>query len=884
MIGDAGIAPHVRLGDPLRRHGGIHGGVIDHHIFDAPQIARLVTGRRARQTPADIFDDRHSHQTRATRRAAARRQPGAQGVIFHLQADDLAVQFINQSILLLHRTRQRVHLLLPRLDLHRQRIHLVLRRLDLRRQQRRLRLHAIQLALALLQLTAQLGQLGAQRLHLSALIGAGRPALRLDRLYAVQQHLLVSLPAQPLAARRAGHDEFTDPLDRGVRRQFQFLQQPGDQRRRRRQLRLGGDRVGEIARQRHVDCCIEVIFGARHHLRQRVGLLNGAVAGDEKLMDDGRPAFAMCGRHPIGPDFGAHSGVIDNDEAHIAQRPGRHGLCVARKCLRDVLDRRLRNAPAAPLPDSLLQLGDARLQLGQLLLRLERLRAGQAQAHVVLIQLQRHALEILRGQPARRILEFFADRIAGHIQAITAEPRQEGAAHRLPRFGENLLLRLFRLRRLDLHSHRQRLAAPGAEPGHPLFHQIPTQRVFARLRRRGQAGRRETDLAPWRHIVGQFGALIGVRESRLGVARVQPLIAQAHRVGARLEPGLAAIVAQSQRHCDQLTGGQDGRHLLLQEAHLVFRALLQLVRPGVAPLDRLAQVFDDSLLTFDAPTIAGHLRPAVEDQGTNHLVARLAVPPVNFAIGALHPGRITVRPGDVALIGFRDVAGQAAHRGRDGVEKVLVGAKMIAAVLEGGVHPGFVGNEVGIVAVRVGVQAEAVAVGRAKQLEDVGKIEHPIAVGVAGIGRRRVPGGDRTDDHLCLRLHLSNGFTAQTIAASVHFRRNRLAARPARPFDRVIHLVADDPDFATARVLHKIGAAAGKVRITIGARNRAGRLVAVVQAHHHAVAAAAVAAVIAAAAVVRIRADGFGEQNPAFGAGLLHDPFAAGVVKTVDEI
>ncbi|OQA40132.1 MAG: hypothetical protein BWY52_02944 [Chloroflexi bacterium ADurb.Bin325] len=314
--------------------------------------------------------------------------------------------------------------------------------------------------------------------------------------------------------------------------------------------------------------------------------------------------------------------------------------------------------------------------------------------------------------------------------------------------------------------------------------------------------------------------------------------------------------------------------------------------PLVPIRHRLPKVLDDAHLAVDAPLI--HIGPAIEDHRADELVARLPVPPVDLAVGALHPADVLVAP-RLVLIRLGQIDGQPAHGRRDRPHEVLVSAEVILSVLEGRVHERVGVDESRVCAVRVSMDRDAVTVARAYQVEDILQILDPVAVRVAIVGRLRIPGRDRADDDLVVLMarDAPDRVAALAIAVGVHRGQDDLAGvddarrvdalveAHAGPLDREVHLVADDPDVTPARAAHEVGAALGELSVAVGEGDRAVRLVAVVEPHDDAEALVGPPAIVAAALVAWIVPHGLGKQNPAVDTLLRHDVFAARVVDAI---
>ena len=235
-------------------------------------------------------------------------------------------------------------------------------------------------------------------------------------------------------------------------------------------------------------------------------------------------------------------------------------------------------------------------------------------------------------------------------------------------------------------------------------------------------------------------------------------------------------------------------------------------------------------------------RPAVEDRGTDLLVGRLPVPRVDLAVHGLHPARILVDP-RLHLSDLRNERRQMSHLRRHRAEEVHVGAKVLVAALERRRHARLAGQQRRVGAVRVGVQRKTVTVIRPQNRQNIMKILNPVAIGIARVDGLRVPRGDGADQHQVILVagQPVYGIAAEAIAARIQLWGNHLAgaddgaacgahlarvvgqgieahgqaaprrvgfggrtaplrrvARPvdldAGPLDRVVHLVADDPD------------------------------------------------------------------------------------------
>ncbi len=484
------------------------------------------------------------------------------------------------------------------------------------------------------------------------------------------------------------------------------------------------------------------------------------------------------------------------------------------------------------------------------------------------------------------------------------------------------------------------------KPGLHEVHQIQLQGEGAGRGGGGDGGVKSNRLAHG-HILGQIGAHISHRVQHHEPVRIVQLEPQTHRVAAA--PGQDKVAPVFQRHRGgDLLAGLNG----LGQAHLPpFDAIGQVGRgcdrrgrwggrcPGpslAAPFivkgQGLAEVLDHPLLALDIPTV--ELGPAIENQGPDLLVARLFVPMIDLPIGPLHPADVAVEPG-VVLVGFGDIDGQMAHVGRYRVHKIPIGAKLIAAMGKRGVHFELIVDEVQFRAMGIGMQAEAIAVFRPQKAQDVLKIGHPIAAGVAGIHGVDVPRGHGGHQHLVIPMtgHGADGGPAQAIALGIELRGDDLAgvddqtagaaipwhegaeavgqipvgegeirfvaaavtitrvAAPPSPglvrgpvpvdlhpgtFHGQIWLVADDPDLAPLAGPHIVGAAGGKVRVEAAGGQGAVRLIAVVDAADHPQILVAPGRKVLAASVVGVAANLLRKQHPAGTTAADHLLFAAG--------
>ena len=310
------------------------------------------------------------------------------------------------------------------------------------------------------------------------------------------------------------------------------------------------------------------------------------------------------------------------------------------------------------------------------------------------------------------------------------------------------------------------------------------------------------------------------------------------------------------------------------------------------------------------------------------LVAWLVVPMVDLTIGPLHPAVVAVLPGHV-LIGLGAVDWQIAHVGGDGVHEIAVGAKIELVLLERRVHEGVGVDFIRVRRMRVGMDRNTVAVARSNQLQNVLEVAYPVAAGIAIVGRQGVPGRDPAHQYLVIRVtgHAVDRVAAQPVATRIKLRRDHLArvgdchpragrltaaaavvqrveaprditaprdrvrrAHGARPVDlhvgslhRVVHLVADDPDFAALAGGRIVGAAFGEALVTAAMGNGPAGIVAIVEPADDPQILVAPLAEVLAAFVVGFRADAFGEDDPARLAGVRHVTFAARFMDTEDK-
>ena len=193
-----------------------------------------------------------------------------------------------------------------------------------------------------------------------------------------------------------------------------------------------------------------------------------------------------------------------------------------------------------------------------------------------------------------------------------------------------------------------------------------------------------------------------------------------------------------------------------------------------------------------------------------------------------------------------------------------------------------VGDERRIGAVGVGVERKAITVLWSQRRQNIAKVLHPVAIGVAFVDGLRVPGRHRPHQDLVIFVagQAMNGFTAELITAYIAFRgddfalihngsacgadlsrvigqhiethgqptpqrvsrlrRAVTAAFMARPIDLnagaldgIIHLIANHPDLAATTHCHKIGDAPSKIFIVATVRDGAIWLIAMVEATDH---------------------------------------------------
>ena len=415
-------------------------------------------------------------------------------------------------------------------------------------------------------------------------------------------------------------------------------------------------------------------------------------------------------------------------------------------------------------------------------------------------------------------------------------------------------------------SHLDRLAPGGRtlirKPTLYLFDQIQLQGEIAGLERRPHDGLGQRDVLTRRDRTGQVGALpFG------GVASgVDPVIAQAHGPRARVGPGAAAIVAQRDTELNHRSSLHPPGCIDLQPGCPIIKRHRR-HHNLVFVVHRIPEIVLDAGLVFNSPAhLLGVVRiadnPAKEDQGLDGLVVRILVPIVDLPVGVAHPPCVCVSPGHI-LVRLGDVHRPLAQRRGDGRHKVTVSAKVPVIVLERGTHLGVIEHKVGFLAVGVSMQGDAIHL-VAEQVEDIGKIAHPVAALVARVPGLGVPGSHSACDHLVLRVtgppvDLIPAFSE---AGGIQLGRNDLASGATRPFVGQVHLVANDPDMTARAGLYKIATTPGKIIILAGVRDRACASVAVIQPHEHTQALRGQVGVVAAGKVVGIGAKGFGHQHP----------------------
>jgi len=202
--------------------------------------------------------------------------------------------------------------------------------------------------------------------------------------------------------------------------------------------------------------------------------------------------------------------------------------------------------------------------------------------------------------------------------------------------------------------------------------------------------------------------------------------------------------------------------------------------------------------------------------------------------------------------------------------------------------------------VGVGVEGYAIQVSGPDRCQYVSEIPDPIAARIGWIRKEDIPRRGCTDKNLvpCMACHGLDGGAALPVAGGVSCRRDLLAplvgahrGGPSRspvplgprPLDRVVRLIADDPDMCTLRGFDEVRAAAREAGVVAFVGDRAARIIGVIEADDDAEVAVREAPVVGARAVVGVMPDRFGDQHPAGCAHIEHGLFAAGIMEAVEK-
>lgn len=156
-----------------------------------------------------------------------------------------------------------------------------------------------------------------------------------------------------------------------------------------------------------------------------------------------------------------------------------------------------------------------------------------------------------------------------------------------------------------------------------------------------------------------------------------------------------------------------------------------------------AQIANDVRFVGNAPAlgVAVVVLPAKEAQCLNRLIRRVRVPRVDFGIHGLNPTDIAILPRVRLRLG--DEYRTRAQRLRNDAQKILVRAKMqMPRVVRGIIVTLFARNQTRVENIeRVRVQCQRVGRRIAFEtfIQNVAKVIHPIAAGIAGVLRLCIP-------------------------------------------------------------------------------------------------------------------------------------------------